>query len=103
MTDPAEPPLPPGYRAARLRITGHVQGVWYRGWMMEQAARLNLRGWVRNRKDGSVEALVVGPASLVQEIIGLCAEGPAAARVERIVVDDAQGITPDDFRQMPTV
>ena len=47
-------------RSARLRITGRVQGVGYRVWALRMASRLGLRGWVRNRSDGSVEALVIG-------------------------------------------
>ena len=67
-----------------VRIRGRVQGVWYRGWTEEQAARRGLRGWVRNRRDGSVEALFCGPAALVQEMVDCCWKGPPAARVEAV-------------------
>jgi acylphosphatase len=67
-----------------VRIRGRVQGVWYRGWTEEQAALRGLRGWVRNRRDGSVEALFCGPAALVQDMIDACWKGPPASRVEAV-------------------
>ena len=67
-----------------VRIRGRVQGVWYRGWTEEEAARRGLRGWVRNRRDGSVEALFSGPAAIVQDMIEACWKGPPAARVEAV-------------------
>ena len=70
--------------AVSVRIRGRVQGVWYRGWTEEEAARLGLRGWVRNRRDGSVEALFAGPAALVNDMIEACRRGPPAARVETV-------------------
>jgi acylphosphatase len=70
--------------AVSVRIRGRVQGVWYRGWTEEEAARRGLRGWVRNRRDGSVEALFAGPAALVNDMIEACRRGPPAARVETV-------------------
>ena len=67
-----------------VRIRGRVQGVWYRGWTEEEAARRGLRGWVRNRRDGSVEALFCGPAALVRDMVDACWKGPPSARVEAI-------------------
>jgi acylphosphatase len=67
-----------------LRIEGRVQGVGYRDWMRREASRLGLAGWVRNRRDGSVEALVAGPAPAVQELLLACRRGPPLARVDRI-------------------
>jgi acylphosphatase len=67
-----------------VRIRGRVQGVWYRGWTEGEAARRGLRGWVRNRRDGSVEALFCGPAALVQEMVEACWKGPPSARVEAV-------------------
>jgi acylphosphatase len=95
--------LPDGHVARRLRITGRVQGVWYRGWTVEAARSLGLDGWVRNRIDGSVEALAVGPAEAVEQLIRRCAEGPPAARVDRVEVEPAQGIVAAGFVQKPTV
>ena len=76
-------------RGARLRITGRVQGVGYRAWAIETAARLGLRGWVRNRRDGSVEALFAGPPDLVSRMIALCRRGPASARVDAVEEEPA--------------
>ena len=67
-----------------VRIRGRVQGVWYRGWTEDEAMRRGLRGWVRNRRDGSVEALFAGPAALVNDMIEACRRGPPAARVETV-------------------
>jgi len=63
------------------RITGRVQGVWFRGWVREQARRLGLTGWVRNEPDGSVAALFVGPQAAVAAMLALCREGPPHAHV----------------------
>ena len=95
--------LPDGHIARRLRIAGRVQGVWYRGWAVETARTLGLDGWVRNRLDGSVEALVVGPADMVDELIRRCHKGPPTAMVERLEVEPAQGIVAAGFQLKPTV
>ena len=65
----------------RLRVTGKVQGVGYRLWAMRTATRLGLRGWVRNRFDGSVEALLTGNPDSVEAMTEACREGPRGARV----------------------
>ena len=66
------------------RITGRVQGVWFRGWMQGQASGLGLRGWVRNEPDGSVAALVMGPRAKVRDLVRALHHGPPAAKVERV-------------------
>ena len=71
--------------AHHLRIEGRVQGVGYRAWMVREARRLGHAGWVRNRPDGSVEAVVAGPEPAVQTLLTACRRGPLAARVDRIV------------------
>ncbi|MHA7602412.1 acylphosphatase [Alicycliphilus sp. T452] len=81
--------------ARHLRIHGRVQGVYYRQSMSEAAHRLGVRGWVRNRRDGSVEALAAGPAPAVQALIDWARAGPPAARVERVDVQEA------DAAQLP--
>ena len=57
-------------------ISGRVQGVWYRAWTQNQAANRGLTGWVRNRKDGSVEAVFHGPKHSVADMIATCRTGP---------------------------
>ena len=73
----------------RLRITGRVQGVGYRAWAIATAALLGVRGWVRNRSDGSVEALVIGEEDAVEAMVEACRQGPFAARVSDIAVGEA--------------
>jgi len=86
----------------RLRIHGRVQGVFYRAWSAEHARALGLRGWVRNRSDGSVEMLVAGEAEAVRRLIELCRTGPPSARVERIEVEETQEEAPARFETRPT-
>ena len=90
-------------RSARLRITGRVHGVGYRVWAVQQAARLGLRGWVRNRADGSVEALVIGEDDAVAAMIQSCREGPLAARVRDVIVNETEDDGSDGFHSLPTV
>ena len=67
-----------------MRIEGRVQGVWFRGWMIEEATRRGLSGWVRNMRDGAVEAVVAGPEAVVEDMIEACWRGPPAARVAAV-------------------
>jgi acylphosphatase len=67
-----------------LTIRGRVQGVGYRYWFEQQARARGLEGWVRNRRDGSVEAVLAGPAEAVAELIAQCRRGPSSARVEAV-------------------
>lgn len=75
----------------RLEIHGRVQGVGYRWAMVDQAAQLGLSGWVRNRRDGSVEAMVAGSPQAVQRMIEWAQRGPPAARVTRVDVSAGEG------------
>ena len=70
--------------AVRVLIEGRVQGVGFRYWMIERAGGLGLDGWVRNRRDGAVEAVFAGPADAVAEMLRHCHDGPAFARVTRV-------------------
>ena len=88
--------------ARHLLITGLVQGVGYRYGMSQAASRHGATGWVRNRRDGSVEAVVEGPAEAVAAMIAWSRHGPAGAAVEHVAVELATGSF-DDFRQLPTV
>ncbi|MGQ0588784.1 MAG: acylphosphatase [Sphingosinicella sp.] len=81
----------------RIRVTGRVQGVWYRGWTVGQARALGLSGWVRNRRDGSVEILADGPDEALAELVRRCHEGPPAARVERVEAEESEEAAPAGF------
>ena len=89
-------------RCALLRITGSVQGVGYRAWAIEMAGRLGVRGWVRNRLDGTVETLVIGDADAVAAMVMACRDGPRAARVENIAIDDTEDDGSIGFRSRAT-
>ncbi len=89
-------------KAVRVMIRGRVQGVWYRGWTVDQANSHGLRGWMRNRRDGAVEALFVGPADKVEAMIEACRSGPPAARVDGIERFPADGGGVQGFEQRPT-
>ena len=73
----------------RVTIRGRVQGVGYRYWIEQQARARGLEGWVRNRRDGGVEALFAGPADVASEIIALCRRGPTSARVDAVEQEPA--------------
>ncbi|MEW5789611.1 MAG: acylphosphatase [Pseudomonadota bacterium] len=74
-----------------LSIRGRVQGVWYRESLRQEAERLAVAGWVRNRLDGSVEALIQGEAGRVDTLTAWCRLGPPQAWVEEVTVEDAEG------------
>ena len=71
-------------KTLHLFISGRVQRVWYRDWMTAEATALGVSGWVRNRADGRVEALVSGDAAAVDQLVTLCHGGPERARVSGI-------------------
>jgi acylphosphatase len=90
-------------RTVRLRIEGRVQGVGYRMFVERNAAALGLDGWVRNRRDGGVEAVVSGASNIIDELIVRCRAGPPAARVDRVeVLPEDEAIAPG-FTVRPTV
>ena len=89
--------------AIRVRITGRVQGVWYRGWTVDHARRLGLAGWVRNRRDGSVEAVFRGPEPAVRAMIELCRQGPPAASVSDVAEQVETAPVEPGFHQAATV
>ena len=86
--------------AVRVVIHGRVQGVWYRGWTVDQATARDLDGWVRNRRDGTVEALFSGEDAAVELMIEVCRSGPPAARVREIERNPAQPPDMRGFRQI---
>ena len=85
-----------------LDIFGRVQGVGFRYRFSDQAQRLGITGWVRNRRDGSVEAVIAGTPEAVSAIIDWTRTGPPGARVERVEVDAAEGNFAD-FELLPTL
>lgn len=89
-------------RTVHLEITGRVQGVGYRDWTRREAVRLGLSGWVRNRPDGSVEALLQGKEEAVTGMLEACRHGPPTARVDAIHATDADGVASGDFEIRPT-
>jgi len=78
-------------KTQHLRIHGRVQGVWFRESMRHEAERLGVTGWVRNRPDGSVEAVVQGSVEAVDALIAWARIGPPQARVERLELSEADG------------
>jgi len=79
-----------------------VHGVGYRAWAVREAGRRNLRGWVRNRLDGSVEILFSGVEAHVASMIEACREGPFAAQVERVLATEDEDDGSPDFSARPT-
>ena len=90
-------------RAVRLGIRGRVQGVGYRWWAVGEARRLGLDGWVRNRRDGSVDLLAAGPAAAVDRLIEACRRGPPAAEVSSVEVAEADDEVPAGFQERATL
>lgn len=98
----------PDNLAIHVRIQGKVQGVFFRNWTIGEATRRGLRGWVRNRTDGSVEAVFVGDEDQVRAMVAACRRGPPKAEVSRLVQipgeyrpDESE--IPPGFRKLPTV
>lgn len=85
----------------RLVITGRVQGVWYRESMRQEAERLAVAGWVRNRPDGSVEAVAHGEEAAVTTLIAWSRRGPPAAKVDQVRVTEAAG-SYERFEKLPS-
>ena len=73
----------------RLKISGRVQGVGFRAFVADEAERRGLAGWVRNRRDGSVEAMLAGDDATVDEMVETCRRGPSGSRVENLAVEAA--------------
>lgn len=96
-----EPPPAPSTITRRLIVTGRVQGVGFRMFMTREAQAAGVTGWVRNRRDGTVEAMVQGPAAAVERIIAWARKGPPAGHVEGLNVTPAEGHF-DGFLTRPT-
>jgi acylphosphatase len=82
-------------RTVHVLVSGHVHGVWFRGWTRESAVRRGLDGWVRNRANGTVEAVFSGASERVAEMLALCAEGPPHARVTEVrIIEEGGSVAP---------
>jgi acylphosphatase len=88
--------------ALHLRINGWVQGVGFRAWAVQMAARLGVRGWVRNRSDGSVEVLVIGEEPALAAMVEACRQGPRAATVQDVTIGEAEDDGSTGFAARPT-
>ena len=84
--------------AKHVRVTGFVQGVFYRAWTRDEAKRGGVAGWVRNCADGSVEAHLEGDIAAVRWMIDKMAYGPKGARVDNVEVSDAESQNLGDFK-----
>ena len=94
-------------RAVRVVIRGRVQGVGFRAWAQGQAELHGLAGWVRNRRDGSVEMLLSGPEAAIASTVAACRQGPRGARVDGVEEHAATPAEADKagqggFRLLPT-
>lgn len=88
----------PQMMALHLRIRGKVQGVFFRRWIQQEAESRGLRGWVRNRSDGSVEAVLSGEMAAVRALAAACRRGPPKAEVSQVIqIPGEFRPTEDDF------
>jgi acylphosphatase len=83
--------------ARHVRVTGRVQGVFFRAWTRDQAGQLGVSGWVRNCEDGSVEAHLQGEAEALEQLIERMRRGPPSARVENFEIKD---VPVGDFEEL---
>lgn len=89
-------------RAVHVSITGLVQGVGYRAWVEREAQSRGLSGWVRNRRDGSVEVLFAGDTAAVEAMLAACQRGPAMAEVRAVDTSDTNELVNRGFQVLPT-
>jgi acylphosphatase len=93
---------PSSTRTVHIRIEGRVQGVAFRAWTEDAAIELGLDGWVRNRRDGTVEAVFSGPSEAVEDMLSRCRTGPPAARVSHVEIVGEEAWTEPGFQVRPT-
>lgn len=79
-----------------VMVRGRVQGVGYRAWCAQEAQRRHITGFVRNRRDGAVEAVFAGPIGAVDAMVAACWSGPPSARVDDVRVQPAMDTAPED-------
>ncbi len=87
----------------RFRIEGFVRAVGYRNYVIVEANKLGLDGWVRNRADGTVEALASGPVKAIEAFFTVCARGPAGARVTNVEMQKAEPPAEKGFHRRPSL
>ncbi len=87
----------------RVVVSGRVQGVWYRGWIVDEATARGLDGWVRNRRDGTVEAVFQGAPEAVAEMVAACWRGPPMAQVVAVETHPHDDPVAPGFEQAPSV
>ncbi|WNO52885.1 acylphosphatase [Stakelama saccharophila] len=88
--------------ARRLIVSGRVQGVFFRAWTVETARALGIRGWVRNRRDGTVEIVANGSQEKISELAERCRTGPENARVDSVDMEEIEPFEAPGFAQAPT-
>lgn len=89
-------------KAIQVSISGRVQGVGFRAWTKSQARKKSLNGWVRNRSDGTVEAVFSGKAEAVDDMLAACHDGPLASRVKDVSSQPYSGEIAEGFEHLPT-
>lgn len=89
--------------ATRITVEGQVQGVGFRWWVVGQARRLGLAGWVRNRRDGSVEILAIGDSAEIDRLRAACGSGPPGASVRSLTAAAAEDDGSTAFEQKATL
>jgi acylphosphatase len=87
----------------RFRIEGFVQAVGYRNYLIQEARKLGLDGWVRNRADGTVEALASGPTKAIEAFFTVCARGPEGSRVANVEMEKAEPPEEKGFNRRPSL
>lgn len=90
-------------KSIRVIISGRVQGVGYRAWTAATARGFRLKGWVRNRIDGTVEAIFSGEESSVNAMLEACKKGPFLARVDKMEQFESETPAEESFITKPTV
>lgn len=90
-------------KCVRVRLEGRVQGVGMRAWFELEARNRSLDGFVRNRRDGGVEAVIQGAIADVDAMLALCQNGPASSRIDYVNVHDEIDRVPSGFRIAATV
>jgi acylphosphatase len=87
----------------RVRVEGFVQAVGYRHFAIEEATRLGLDGWIRNRTDGTVEVLISGPTKAVEAFVAAAMRGPTGSRVKNVELHNAEPPAERGFHRRPSV